>query len=115
MSSLALGANWEIVPEEKGKTWINPKTFTITAPCGEDITVPAGYEHDGASVAPNFSDQLPFIVHDYLYEFRRWDSGKKVRRKDADLTMRALMEDSPDKTCAKFARVYYWGVRWAAW
>lgn len=115
MSSLALGAKWEIIKEESGKTWINPKAFTITAPCGEDITVPAGYEHDRASVVPDCDDNLPFIVHDFLYEFRTWDSGKKVRRIDADKTMRTLMEDSPDPKCQKRAKLYYYGVRCAGW
>ena len=79
MTSLALGATIEIIPDERGKEWENPREFTVDAPCGEKLTVPKGFVHDRYSFAPDTNDNLPAIAHDRAYAHRRWDSGKRIR------------------------------------
>lgn len=90
--------------------------YTLLKPvrwCG--LTVPAGFESDGASV-PRFFWRLVFppgdsralfaaIVHDYIYRTH----PKGWTRKEADDTFRSLLLE--DGVPAANARRAYWGVR----
>jgi hypothetical protein len=101
--------------EERGKTYLVKEAFTVRAPCGEEVTVPKGYEFDGYSVAPDLPDLAPAAAHDYLYEHRRWDSGKKVERIHADDLLWKMMKCSQDNVTRYMADSYYSGVRKAGW
>ena len=115
MSEPKLGGKWELLDDERGRTWTVKTEFTVTAPNGKKLTIPVGFTHDRASFAPDCNDNTAFISHDRAYAVRRWDDGSSMKRKDADDMMRKLMEDSEDEQARGRAAQYHKFVRAFGW
>jgi len=110
--NLVYRGKWEIIPNERNKTWIVKETFTVKTSFG-DITIPKGFEHDRFTFAPDLKhSEVAAIVHDYLIEEKpRFDNGTFCTRKQADQILKELILKSKDY---HWAYVYYYGVRfWA--
>ena len=114
-----LRSKWEVIDAERDKTWTVETAFTVTAEDGEELTIPAGFEHDRYTTAPDTNDNTPAVAHDFCYSKiasgRKWDSGKKISRKSADKLLRFLMEQSDDPQTKERAAQYYRGVRLYGW
>jgi len=110
----AFRGNWELIPGERGKTWIVRLEFTVDTRYGP-VTVKEGFVHDRFTFAPDLPNAtIAAIVHDWLTdedELKQFDDGTSCSRKQADIIFRDLIWNSKDR---KWAYPYYWGVRfWA--
>jgi len=111
----ALGA-LELIRGEKGDKWRTTSDVTVRDVTGRALTIPAGYEHDRYTWAPNLADELPAVAHDFSYDplgaRRLWDNGKRITRRAADKLLLFLMSQSADELTREVAPLYYKGVRW---
>ena len=112
-------ARWELLKDERGKTWTVLVLRTFTAPNGKQTTPRIGFKHDRYSFAPNTPDEWPAVGHDFTYDIngagRKWDDGTPITRKDADDLLHNEMLNSPDEMTRNLADYYYSKVRLVGW
>ena len=111
---MTLNSGFELLPSEKNETWVVKEAFTVEYE-GHFLTIPEGFRHDKYTFAPNVPDAKPAISHDRAYDYKKWDDGTPIKRKDADGMLRMLMSISPDKLTRDCANLYWKYVRRFGW
>ena len=114
-TEIPLKGSFEILAEERNKTWKVLKTFTVTNEQGKKKTVKEGFEHDRYTFAPDLPDEVPAIVHDCCYADQKWDDGTDMTQLEADRFLRFLMKQSANELTRNCADNYYRGVRFGGW
>ena len=104
-------SKFELVSDERGKTWTLARCHTVHTRFCKDVFVPKGFVHDRYTWAPNLPDEKPAVVHDFCYITQRFADCTSMTRKEADTILRDLMLKSEDPTTRKMANVYYRVVR----
>ena len=113
-----LRAAWELDPKEKGKLWLVEKTFIVHGPSetkAQNLTIPAGFEFDRYSLAPDLPDWKPAAAHDRAYCVQKWDNGDAMARADADWILKNEMLHSGCEITRHFAQLYYDKVHQFGW
>jgi len=104
-----------------GRTWHVVETFTVETRYGK-VTVKHCFFHDRYTFAPNLTEELPAIVHDWLRQERKFDDGSSCTLRQSDIVLRDLIVRYNAKlvlgwitiSSRRVAPIYYFFVRCAS-
>ena len=92
--------------------WMVADDYAVPIPVYDTwVAIYRGFKTDQASVVKNLSDNVPSIVHDFLYQHQLTEHGAKVTRFAADRAYLALNQSSWCILNRAVAWIRYAGVR----